>query len=216
MVVSHVALEHPDRVTGLVNMSVPHVPRGEVSPITMMRNVIGDNFFYILYFQERGVADAELGGDPARTMRRMLAGLSVGTGDGMPDPSAFANDGRGFVDRMPEPASLPDWLAQDELDRYVAEFARTGFTGGINWYRNFDRNWAATEHLAGAKVDRPSLFIGGSRDPVLMMTPPAVAHGALTDHRGDVILDGPGHWVQQEAPDAVNAALIDFLAQLYK
>jgi pimeloyl-ACP methyl ester carboxylesterase len=216
MVVSHVALQHPDRVTGLVNMSVPHVPRGEVSPITMMRNVIGDNFFYILYFQEPGVADAELGGDPARTMRRMLAGLSVGTGDGMPDPSAFANDGRGFVDRMPEPASLPDWLAQDELDHYIAEFARTGFTGGINWYRNFDRNWATTEHLAGAKVECPSLFIGGSRDPVLMMTPPAIAHRALTDHRGDVILDGPGHWVQQEAPDAVNAALIDFLDQLSK
>jgi len=217
MVVSHVALEHPDRVAGLVNMSVPHVARGEVSPITAMRNVIGDNFFYILYFQEPGVADAELGGDPARTMRRMLAGLTIGNvAGGMPDPSMFANDGRGFVDRMPEPASLPDWLTQAELDHYIDEFARTGFTGGINWYRNFDRNWATTGHLAGAKVECPSLFIGGSCDPVLMMTPPAIAHAALTDHRGDTVVDGAGHWVQQEAPDAVNAALIDFLAQLSK
>jgi pimeloyl-ACP methyl ester carboxylesterase len=216
MVVSHTALEHPDRVAGLVNMSVAHVRRGEVAPTTAMRNVFGDDyFFYILYFQEPGVADAELGGDPARTMRRMLAGVTLSDG-GMPDPSAFANDGRGFVDRMPEPASLPDWLAQHELDHYVAEFTRTGFTGGINWYRNFDRNWATTEHLAGAKVECPSLFIGGSRDPVLLMTPPTIAHDALTDHRGDVIVDGAGHWVQQEAPDAVNTALIDFLAQLYK
>jgi len=213
MVVSHTALEYPDRVSGLVNMSVPHVPRGEVSPVTAMRNVIGDNFFYILYFQEPGVPDAELGGDPARTMRRMLAGLSI-EGNGMPDPAMFANDGRGFIDRMPEPTSLPDWLAQHELDHYIAEFARTGFTGGINWYRNFDRNWATTGHLAGAKVECPSLFIGGSRDPVLIMTPPAVGHAALTDHRGDVIVDGAGHWVQQEAPDAVNTALIDFLEQL--
>ncbi len=214
MVVSHVALEHPERVTGLVNMSVPHVPRGGASPITVMRNVAGDNFFYILYFQEPGVADAELGGDPARTMRRMLAGLSVREGSGVPDTMTFANDGRGFVDRLPEPESLPGWLTQQELDHYIAEFARTGFTGGINWYRNFDRNWATTEHLAGAKVECPSLFIGGSRDPVLLMTPPMVDHGAVTDHRGDLIVDGAGHWVQQEAPDTVNAALIDFLAHL--
>lgn len=213
MVVSHLALAHRDRVAGLVNMSVPHLPRGPVPPITAMRNAFGDSFFYILYFQEPGVADAELGGDPARTMRRMLAGLAVRS-DSPPDPSFFANDGRGFVDRMPEPERLPGWLSQEELDRYVAEFERTGFTGGLNWYRNLDRNWELTADLAGARVEVPSLFIGGADDPVIRMTPPSVAHDALADHRGDVVVEGAGHWVQQEKPDEVNRALLRFLQEV--
>jgi pimeloyl-ACP methyl ester carboxylesterase len=211
MVASHLALLHPDRVRGLVNMSVPHVPRSEVAPTTLFRNLVGDGFFYMLYFQEPGVADADLGADAGRTMRRMLAGL---TGSG--DPTAmFADDGRGFVDRIPEPDGLPGWLAPAELEHYVDEFTRTGFTGGINWYRNLDRNWATTEALAGAKVECPSLFVGGTGDPVLLLSPPAIAHAALTDHRGDVLVADAGHWVQQEAPEAVNAALVEFLASVH-
>jgi pimeloyl-ACP methyl ester carboxylesterase len=143
-------------------------------------------------------------------MRRLLAGASVRPG-AMPDPGLFAPDGRGFVDRLPEPDGLPSWLTADELDHYVAEFRRTGFTGGLNWYRNLDRNWAATGELAGAKVTVPSLFVGGALDPVLLMSPPAIAHASLTDHRGDVLVDGAGHWVQQESADEVNAALLRFL-----
>jgi pimeloyl-ACP methyl ester carboxylesterase len=210
MVASHLALLHPERVHALVNMSVPHLARGGVAPITAMREVMGGNFFYILYFQEPGVADAELGDDPARTMRRMLAGLALRPGES-PDPAQFADDGRGFVDRMPEPDGLPDWLSAAELDHYVEEFRRTGFTGGLNWYRNLDRNWETTGELAGATVGVPSLFVGGALDPVLLMSPPAAAHGSLRDHRGDVVVDGAGHWVQQEAPGEVNAALVRFL-----
>ncbi|HET7722546.1 MAG TPA: alpha/beta fold hydrolase, partial [Acidimicrobiales bacterium] len=171
MVASHLTLLHPARISGLVNMSVPHLPRGPMPPVQMMRQVLGDNFFYILYFQEPGVADAELGADADRTMRRLLCGAVMAEG-AVPDPANFANDGRGFVDRIPEPVGLPDWLLPAELDHYVEEFSRTGFTGGINWYRNMDRNWAGTEALAGAKVEVPSLFIGGRLDPVLLMTPP--------------------------------------------
>ena len=214
MVAGHEAVLHPERVTALVNMSVPYLPRGPVAPITAMRNAFGDSFFYILYFQEPGVADAELGRDPARTLRRLLAGAQMSTG-GAPDPSTFANDGRGFVDRIPEPSGLPSWLSQAELDHYIEEFTRTGFTGGLNWYRNFDRNWATTEQLAGAKVEVPSLFIGGTLDPVLMMSPPSLAHASLTDHRGDVLVEGAGHWVQQQAPEKVNAALIRFLDDVH-
>ncbi len=210
MVASHLVLLHPERVRGLVNVSVPHLSRGGMAPIAAIRNAIGDNFFYMLYFQDPGVADAELGADPARTMRRLLAAAPLRP-DAPPDPALFANDGRGFVDRIPEPDGLPDWLSAAELDRYVEEFRRTGFTGGLNWYRNLDRNWETTPGLAGATVRAPSLFVGGSVDPVLLMSPPAAAHPALSDHRGDVVVPGAGHWVQQEAPGAVNAALLGFL-----
>ena len=214
MVVWQLALLAPERVAGVVGMSVPFLPRSPMAPIQVMRQVFGDAFFYILYFQEPGVADADLGRDPATTMRRMLAGLRLPEEDGFDVGAASASDGRGFVERLPEADGLPSWLTQAELDHYVAEFTRTGFTGGINWYRNFDRNWALTERIDGAKVTVPSLFIGGSADPVLLMSPPAIMDGWVTDHRGNVLVEGAGHWVQQERPEAVNAALLDFLGQL--
>ncbi|HAS10323.1 MAG TPA: epoxide hydrolase [Acidimicrobiaceae bacterium] len=215
MVVWQLSLLHPDRVMGVCGMSVPFVPRASAPPMQIFRAIFADQFFYIVYFQEPGVADAELGGDPARTMRRLLAGLST-PGDLTTDAAAAmaANDGRGFVDRMPEPDGLPGWLSQQELDHYIEVFSETGFTGGINWYRNFDRNWELTPQLAGAKVEVPSFFVGGADDPVLTMSPPDGQEAWLTDHRGSVIIDGAGHWVQQEAPEQVNAALLDFCDQL--
>jgi pimeloyl-ACP methyl ester carboxylesterase len=216
MIVWQLALLAPERVAGVVGMSVPFIARPEMPPVQMMRELLGDLFFYIIYFQEPGPADAELDRDPATTMRRMLAGLSD-TGGEIPDlGAALANDGRGFVDRLPDPTELPAWLSQGELDHYVDEFSRTGFTGAINWYRNLDRNWTLTEQLDGAKVTVPSLFISGSRDPVLAMTPPSVMDGWLTDHRGTVLVDHAGHWVQQEKPDDVNAAIIGFVEQVYR
>ncbi len=222
MVTWHLPLLAPERVAAVVGMSVPYVPRPPVPPTEIMRNVFGDGFFYILYFQEPGVADADLGADPATTLRRMLAGAVVPgvaeLSDAEAAAAAMANmaiaDGRGFVERLPEPAALPDWLPQDDLDHYVAEFTRTGFTGGINWYRNFDRNWELTAHLDGARVRVPSLFVAGRADPVLVMSPPELSEPHLDDHRGTVIIEGAGHWVQQEAPDPVNEALLSFLAGL--
>jgi pimeloyl-ACP methyl ester carboxylesterase len=211
MVVGSLARLHPERVSGVVAMSVPLLPRGPIAPIQLMRMAMGDSFFYMLYFQEPGVADADLGADPRTTMRRMLAGLAVRSGETLDASALAAPDGRGFVDRLPEPGGLPDWLRQEELDHYVDEFTRTGFTGGINWYRNLDRNWERTPQLADAKVTMPSLFIGGSLDPVLLMSSPALQEGIVTDHRGDVLVEGAGHWVQQEAPAEVNQAIITFL-----
>jgi pimeloyl-ACP methyl ester carboxylesterase len=211
MVVWQMSLLHPERVAGVVGMSVAFIPRAPMPPIQLMRAAFGDNFFYILYFQEPGVADAELGRDPRETMTRMLAGVRMEDGADLSERGGLsAPDGAGFVDRLPAVDALPDWLTQAELDHYVEEFSRTGFTGGINWYRNFDRNWELTPQLEGAKVQVPSLFIGGKLDPVLLMTNPEAFVDFLTDHRGNVLIDGAGHWVQQEKPDEVNAALIAF------
>ncbi|MGW0890961.1 alpha/beta fold hydrolase [Saccharopolyspora sp. NPDC002578] len=209
MVVWQTALLYPERVAGVCGMSVPFSPRPPRPPTELWREAFRGKFFYILHFQEPGVADAELAADPASTMRRLLSGVRVepGAESGM----VSAADGRGFIERFPEPAGLPAWLSQAELDHYAAEFARTGFTGGLNWYRNFDRNWEITPELAGAKVRVPSAFIGGALDPVLVGAPPSTQDGWLTRHQGDVLVPDAGHWVQQEKPDEVNAALLAFL-----
>jgi pimeloyl-ACP methyl ester carboxylesterase len=214
ILVWQLALLAPERVAGVVGMSVPFLPRSPVPPTQAMRAIFGDSFFYILYFQEPGVADADLGRDPATTMRRLLGGLHVTPGADQAGRDDSSGDRRGFVDRFAEPETLPDWLTQDELDVYVREFTRTGFTGGINWYRNLDRNWQLTPQLDGAHVAVPSLFIGGRDDPVLAMSPVDAQDRWLDDHRGTVLIDGAGHWVQQEKPGEVNAALVTFLDQV--
>lgn len=213
VVVWNAPLLHPDRVAGVAGVSVPVVTRSKVPPTQAFRRIFGENFFYILYFQEPGVADAELNGDPARTMRRMMGSLRL-----TDDPEAQAAGLRmvapgpeGFIDRLPEPAGLPDWISQDELDHYISEFTRTGFTGALNWYRNFDRNWETTTELADATISVPCLFVGGTADPVLAFTPRDRAQRAITGPYREVMIEGAGHWLQQERPEEVNAALLEYL-----
>ncbi len=213
MVVWSLAQRAPERVAGVVGMSVPFVPRSSGPPTEIMRSIFGDTFFYMLYFQEPDVPDAELGGDVATMMRRILAGLGPGSSPAEVEMFSPRSEG-GFVCRLPEPEVLPDWLTQTDLDHYVAEFGRTGFTGGINWYRNLDRNWALTEDLADTRITVPALFIAGSADPVLLMSSPDAMHDWVTDLRGSVLVDGAGHWVQQERPTEVNAPLLQFLAEV--
>nr|WP_156749362.1 alpha/beta hydrolase [Mycobacterium sp. E1747] len=209
-VVWNAPLLHPDRVAAVAALSVPAVPRSHVAPTRAWRKMLGDKFFYILYFQEPGVADAELNSDPARTIRRMLGGLRT-SGDPLSAARMVAPGDEGFIDRLPEPERLPDWLSQDELDHYISEFSRTGFTGGLNWYRNFDHNWETTPELADAKITVPALFIGGTADPVLTFTRADRAAELITGPYQQVMIGDAGHWLQQERPDEVNSALLDFL-----
>ena len=162
MVVWHMALLHPDRVKGVCGMSVPYSPRGEMSLIKVLEQVMGDRFFYILHFQEPGKADADLGKDPREAMRRFLCAIG---GEGRPENLAGGElkNTATFWDWMPEAPDLPPWLSADELDVFATEFERTGFTGGINWYRNFHRNWELTPQLTAATIDRPSGFIAGEQ-----------------------------------------------------
>jgi pimeloyl-ACP methyl ester carboxylesterase len=206
----HAPLLHPDRVAAVAALSVPALPRAHVAPTRTWRKLFGENFFYILYFQEPGVADAELNADPARTLRRMMGGLRT-SGDQAAATRMVAPGPEGFIDRLPEPERLPDWLSQDELDHYIGEFSRTGFTGGLNWYRNFDRNWETTPDLANAKIAVPSLFMAGTADPVLSFTSRDRVSEVISGPYREVMIDGAGHWLQQERPDEVNATLLEFL-----
>jgi pimeloyl-ACP methyl ester carboxylesterase len=220
MVAWHAALLRPDRFRGVVGMSVPFLPRTPIAPTAMMKAMAGDRFFYVLYFQEPGKAEAEL--DPR--VREMMRGMLF-TGSGDVDIEHFRNlnlpKSAGFLDGMLQPEKLPDWLGEDDLEVYVGEFERTGFRGGINWYRNFDRNWELLAPFGDLRIRIPAHFIGGLRDavvtgPELDGEGPAVQMlGSFCDDlRGKTLIEGIGHWNQQEAPEATNAALLTFLADL--
>jgi pimeloyl-ACP methyl ester carboxylesterase len=204
---------HPDRVAAVVGLSVPPVPRSQVPPTQAFRTIFGDNFFYMLYFQEPGVADAELDADPARTIKRMIGGPPRSD-----DPAAALRMIRpgsaGFIDRLPESDGLPDWISPQEIDHYITEFTRTGFTGGLNWYRNLDRNWEILADPPAATIDVPAMFIAGTDDPVLSFMRRDRAADVVTGRYREVLIDGAGHWLQQERADEVNEVLLDFLSSL--
>ncbi|WP_431306083.1 alpha/beta fold hydrolase [Mycobacterium hubeiense] len=193
-------LLHPDRVAAVVGMSVPPVPRPPAPPVQIWKQIFGDNFFYILHFQEPGVADAELGEDPAFTMQLVFAD----TGTALAGPDA----------RPAEPPPLPDWMTKEELDHYITEFSRTGFTGALNWYRNFDRNWELTENTPAATITAPSLLIAGTADPFFAFIPRDRVSDVVTGEYREVLIDGAGHWIQQERAEDVNKLLLEFLAGL--
>ncbi|WP_276032032.1 alpha/beta fold hydrolase [Mycolicibacterium komossense] len=186
MVVWHTALLHPSRVAAVAGLSVPPVPRARSRPTEAWRAKFGEDF-YMLQFQEPGPADTAMAADPAATMR----GLFAGTPDG----------------------PLPQWITDAEFEYYVTEFSRTGFTGGLNWYRNYDRNWATTSQLTDATITAPALFVGGTADPILtFMRPERAREVAVGPYRQEMVT-GAGHWVQQDSPDEVNRILLDFLAE---
>jgi pimeloyl-ACP methyl ester carboxylesterase len=126
----------------------------------------------------------------------------------------------GFLTLMREPPTLPPWLAQQDIDFYAAEFARTGFRGGLNWYRNIDRNWELLAPFAGARITVPALYIAGDRDLVIkargMDQLVANLQQWIPQLQGKIMLPGCGHWTQQERPAEVSAAMIDFLHGLQK
>ncbi len=202
-VVWPLALAHPERVRAVAGLSVPYTPPAPVAPLSIMRRRLGDDF-YIVWFQEPGVADAVLARDVRSTLSLALAEQKF-------PPRTLAE-----LSASPEEAAqprLPGWLSPADLDVYVTAFERTGFTGGLNYYRNIDRNWAASQSLP-ARIGRPAMFLTGSRDPVKRFMPADHRPEWVSDLRANIVLDGAGHWIQQERPAEVNAALLAFLAGL--
>ena len=218
----HAALLRPDRFRAVVGVSVPFRPRSPVRPTSVMPQT-PEAVFYQLYFQEPGVAEADLERDAGASIRRLLYWAS---GEAR-DPRRRAVDrgdvgmvprAQGLVQSRPEPDRFPEWLTQAELDFYTGEFARTGFRGGLNWYRNIDRNWELLAPWAGATISVPALYVAGERDLVLAFRGmdqllPALSR-FVPNLRKTLILPGCGHWTQQERPAEVNAALLEFLGQL--
>lgn len=216
LVVWEAARLAPTRVRAVVGVSVPAVV-WPGPPTELFRMVYHDNFFYMLYFQPVGPAEAELDADPAETLRRVFWGAS-GQGFSVPDAPSPA-DGTGLLTNLPEPPPLPwsndagVWLTQDDLDVYAALFRRSGFFGPVSYYRNLDANYEVVKDLGLDRITMPSFFIGGTRDLVTVMDPGGVDRMAntLPNHHGAVLLDGAGHWTQQEKPAAFNEALLGFL-----
>jgi pimeloyl-ACP methyl ester carboxylesterase len=219
----HAALMRPDRFRAVVGLSVPFRPRGSAPPTTQMPKT-GDAVFYQLYFQTPGVAEAELERDVRRTVRAMLhtgsGDVPVGTRSAVAAGGAVGMVPRtgGFLSGMVDPDPLPPWLTDADIDFYTGEFARTGFRGGLNWYRNIDRNWELLAPYAGAQVKVPALYVAGDRDLVIAFRGMDQLIPALPKFvpqlRRTLMLPGCGHWTQQERPREVNAAMIEFLHSL--
>jgi pimeloyl-ACP methyl ester carboxylesterase len=209
------ALLRPDRFRGVIALSVPYAPRGGVPPTTLLRQAAGDGFMYMLYFQTPGVAEAELERDVRATLRRVFFS---GSGDAPRQEGwrAFAARRSTFLEGLIDPPSLPAWLGEADLDFYVGEFERTGFRGGLNWYRNLDRSWELLAPWQHAPVTVPALFIAGDRDLVLEMrrAPLDRMREVVPDLQKLVLLPGCGHWTQQERPAEVSAEMLAFLAAL--
>ena len=211
----HAALLRPDRFRAVIGLSVPYRPRHKVRPTTIMPQT-DDAVFYQLHFQAPGVAEAELEEDVRASIRAIVlanSGEAPG-GFGMVPRAGGLRSGL----RAAGSAALPGWLTETDLDFYVGEFNRTGFRGGLNWYRNIDRNWELLAPFAGAKVAVPALYVVGERD--LVLTFPGAKELAANLRtfvprlQETIMLPGCGHWTQQERPDAVNAAMIGFLRGL--
>jgi pimeloyl-ACP methyl ester carboxylesterase len=212
------ALLRPDVFRAVAGLSVPYSAPGELPPSAVFRAMGGAEEFYIEYFQQPGRAEAEIEAD----VRSWLLGFYFTiSGDA---PAAFAGQGTvGTIppgakmkDRFTIPSSMPPWLTEADLDFYTGEFERTGFTGGLNRYRNVDRDWEDLSVFRGRPIEVPALFIGGDRDGPTLWGAPSIARFGETLpklHRS-MILPGCGHWTQQERPEEVNAALLDFFAAL--
>jgi pimeloyl-ACP methyl ester carboxylesterase len=205
----HAALFRPDIFTAVAGLSVPPPFRGRGRPLETLRQNGIDNFYW-QYFQTPGRAETEFERDVALTLRTLL-------GRGFSDPAAslFIAEGRGFLGEARADRPLPDWLGEADLGVFTEAYRASGFRGGLNWYRNIDRNWDLTAPWQDSRIRQPSLFIAGAQDAVITGLNGAKRiselERVLPNLRQKLIIEGAGHWIQQERPGEVNAALIDFI-----
>jgi pimeloyl-ACP methyl ester carboxylesterase len=216
------ALMRPDRFRGVAAMGVPMMGQPPRPP-TELFPATADALFYTLYFQAPGVAEAELERDVRASLLRILYAGSGDAGrrepgDDTPNPFGMVSRADGLLVPLPVPASLPAWLTEADLDVFAADFAASGFGGGLNYYRNLDRNWELQAAFRGMRIEVPALYLAGARDPGLTMPGMRQIIDAMPQLvprlAGSHVIEGGGHWIPQEKPDEVNALLISFLRSL--
>ena len=210
------ALLHPERVRAVAGLSVPYTGPGPAPFIDVVKQLYKDKFFYQIYFQEPGVAEAELEADVRRSLRKIYYWIS-GEGLQAAPPRSKPADAK-LLDGMADPGEMPAWMSTEDLDYYVSQFEGSGFRGPLNRYRNWHRDFALLSPLAAQKIVQPAAFIAGTLEPVLNFVPGvdliAIMREKLADLRLVEMVEGAGHWVQQERPGPVNDALLRFLADI--
>jgi pimeloyl-ACP methyl ester carboxylesterase len=224
MVAWYSALMRPDVFRAVAALSVPYVPPIPALPegVTMndvMRQVAGPRDYYRLFFQQPGVAEAELEADVNRSLLSFLYTISgdiVADGVHTSGWDGYFPKGQSFANQLVRPAMPPSWLTEDDRAFYVSEFSRTGFRGGLNWYRNIQALPAILAPFAGAAITQPALYLAGQYDVIAGNTPEAIADlpAQVPGLRNLKVFPGAGHWLQQERADEVNAQLIAFLTSL--
>ncbi|MET8748060.1 alpha/beta hydrolase [Streptomyces sp. NPDC004728] len=211
------ALLHPEVFRAVALLSVPYAPPGGPRPTDIFGQIGGpEQEFYVSYFQEPGRAETEIEPDVRGWLAGFYAALSADTmpAQGEPDPH-FVGHGGQLRDRFPT-GILPAWLTEDDLDVYAGEFERTGLTGALNRYRNVDRDWKDLARHRGAPIKQPSLFIGGALDASTTWMSdaidafPTTLPGLTASH----LVEGCGHWIQQERPKETNRLLTGWLNTL--
>lgn len=215
-IVWNTALFHPERVSAVAGLSVPHTGRGPAPRIELFQRIYKDRFFYQLYFQTPGVAEAELEADVRLSLRKIYywaSGEGIKAGPRVDKPANAR-----LLDGLVDPDPFPAWLTPADLDYYVAEFRQSGFRGPLNRYRTATLDFAQQAAVADQRIEQPAAFIAGSLDPVLRFVPGVDLIELMRDRTRDLrllkLVDGAGHWVQQERPGEVNTALLEFLAGL--
>ena len=214
------ALMRPDIFRAVAVLSVPYDPP---SPLPdglnlndLMATQAGERDYYRLYFQEPGIAEADLEEDIYRTMLGFFYTVS---GDIIKDGihkqgwNGHFPKGQSLSAQLVIPKSLPPWLTEQDIQFYANEFADSGFRGGINWYRNIFRIPGILAPFVGAKINQPSLYLYGEYDLIAGNKPETVdaLSNRLPNLKDVIKILGAGHWLQQEKPDQVSAALIKFL-----
>jgi len=207
------ATYYPDRIAAMFILSQQYSSRGDEPPTVSIAKFAGDHFNFALYFQEPGVAEAELDKDPRDTILRVFYSLS---GDSPPGTIEYLFTEKlastGILEGMPVPDKLPAWLTEADLDQFAGAFHHSGFRGGLNWYRNMDSDWQELPEVGATELKQPTSYMGGRKDATLVYAPifdPMIAN--FPKLRKIIFVEDAGHWIQMESADEVNEELIHFL-----
>lgn len=217
-IVWNTALTRPDRIGAVAALSVPYtgIPKRPFTDIFRDAFTAKGRFFYQAWFQQVGPPEAEAERDVRDFLRKFYYAIS---GDAPPGTWPDKAHGATLLQDMVDPGTFPAWLTDANLDYYVAEFDASGFRGPINRYRNHERDFAWLQGFKDRVIEQPAFFIGGTKDPATsgfgsIADPVAVMRPHVPNLMAGHVLEGCGHWTQQERPEEVTRLLVEWLGQL--